>query len=382
MHPDLLIFLGISIVPVLILARYRRVMRLDRGVYFILVGTGLLSLAALVDYLEETLLEPFMLMMADKGEWNLLVAVLGYIPGVFLTGLGLSRWFHVTLKLESEIKKRERAEESLKRRSEQLKEALVAASEANQAKSEFLAKMSHELRTPLNAIIGFSEVMNNKVYGSLEVPEYAEYAEHIHESGKLLLGIINDILDLAKVEAGQITITEEAFFLRSLVTDCLPIVQARASEQGIYFVSKTEDDLVLWADKRIVKQMLLNLLSNAIKFSQKGGEILVKSYARTDGSHVLEVFDHGVGMTNEEIDLALEPFSQAQASKVYGDNAGAGLGLALVNTFMGLHDGTVELTSKKGRGTHARLIFPASRAVKPSDDDSLNHSIMEDFRAS
>ena len=115
---------------------------------------------------------------------------------------------------------------------------------------------------------------------------------------------------------------------------------------------------VLWADKRIVKQMLLNLLSNGIKFSQKGGEILVKSYARPDGSHVLEVFDHGIGMTDLEIDLALEPFSQVQASKVYGDNAGAGLGLALVNTFMGLHDGTVELKSKMGKGTHARLVCP------------------------
>ena len=118
-------------------------MRIDRGVYFILIGTGLLSIAALVDYLEETLLEPFMLMMANKSEWNLLVAVLGYIPGVFLTGLGLSRWFHVTLRLESEIKKRERAEANLSKRGEQLKEALEIAEEANKAKNEFLAKMSH-----------------------------------------------------------------------------------------------------------------------------------------------------------------------------------------------------------------------------------------------
>lgn len=365
MHPDLLIFFGITLIPVLLLVRYRRLTVMDRGVLLVLIGTGILSIAALVDYLEETALEPLMLSMASKSAWNMLVAVFGYIPGVFLTGLGMSRWFHVALRLENEIKKRERAEASLRERTEQLKEALAAAEEANRAKTEFLAKMSHELRTPLNAIIGFSEVMNMQLFGRLGGAQYEEYSGLIHDSGKMLLDIINDILDLSKVEAGRVELDEEAFFLRSLVKECLPIVRAHAEHAEVALVSEAEDDLVLWADRRIVKQMLLNLLSNAIKFTPKEGQVTVKSYAGPDGSHVLEVQDSGIGMTDTEIRVAKQPFGQVQ-SVMTNSQPGTGLGLALVNTFMGLHEGTFEISSRKGDGTQAKLIFPQSRAVKPA----------------
>lgn len=368
MHPDLLIFFGILCIPIMLIARYRRLTGIDKGIVFLLIGTGILSAAALVDYLEETALRPLMLEMANKQSWNMLVAVFGYIPGVFMTGLGLSRWFHVALRLETEIKKREKAETHLRERTNQLKEALAVAEEANRAKTEFLAKMSHELRTPLNAIIGFSEVMNMQLYGRIGEPRYEEYSGLIHDSGKLLLHIINDILDLSKVEAGRLELEEEAFFLRGVIAECLPVVQSHAAQSEIELVTDTEDDLVLWADRRIVKQMILNLLSNAIKFTPQGGKIFVKSYATEEGSHILEIRDTGIGMTDSELKVALQPFGQV-AGIMTREHSGTGLGLALVNTFMGLHEGTVEIESRKSVGTSARLVFPESRAVKPPAEE-------------
>jgi len=368
LHPDLLIFLGITMIPVLLLARYRRLARLDRGVVLVLVGTGVLSLAALIDYLEETALEAYMLSITDRNQWNMLLAIFGYIPGVFLTGLGLSRWFHVALLLESEINKRKHVEDELRERTIQLKEALVKAEEANRAKTDFLAKMSHELRTPLNAIIGFSEVMNMQLFGRLGGSQYEEYSELINDSGKLLLDIINDILDLSKVEAGSVELEEEAFFLKGLVEECMPIVKSHADQALVALVCEAEDDLVLWADRRIVKQMLLNLLSNAIKFTKETGTVTVRSYASSDGSHTLEVEDSGVGMTEDELEVAMRPFGQVE-SITTSNQPGTGLGLALVNTFMELHQGTLEVISRKGEGTKALLIFPHARAVKPSSTD-------------
>lgn len=365
MHPDLVIFLGISVIPVVILLRYRRLASMDKGVLFILVGTGILSIACLIDYLKETLLASYMLSVASKNSWNMLITVFGHIPGIFITGIGLSRWFQVVMKLEREVKRRERAEEDLRDRSEQLRQALAAAEEANRAKTEFLAKMSHELRTPLNAIIGFSEVMTLQLYGKLGDKQYEEYTELIHSSGKLLLDIINDILDLSKVEAGRVELEEEAFFLRSLVSECLPIVQTQVEENNVSIMTELQDDLVLWADRRIVKQMLLNLLSNALKFTPTGGTVRVISCAGRDGSHILEVQDSGVGMTSTELRVAMEPFGQVQSVMV-NNHSGTGLGLALVNTFMGLHDGKFEVLSEKGQGTRARLVFPSARAVSPA----------------
>lgn len=368
MHPDLLIFCGISLVPIMLLVRYRRLKNIDRGVVFILLGTCILSAASLVDYLEKTALREYMLMIADKQSWGMMIAVFGYVPGVFLAGLGLTRWFHVALQLENEISKREKAETSLLERTNQLKEALGVAEDANRAKSEFLAKMSHELRTPLNAIIGFSEVMNMQLYGRLGEPRYEEYSELINDSGKLLLRIINDILDLSKVEAGRLELEEEAFFLRGVVAECLPVVQSHAADRGVEIISEPEDELVLWADRRIVKQMILNLLSNAIKFTPDGGKILVRSYEVADGGHILEVQDTGIGMTDSELQVALQPFGQVEGV-MSRNHSGTGLGLALVNTFMGLHEGRMEIESRKSEGTSARLVFPASRAVKPSSDN-------------
>ncbi|TNE67312.1 MAG: hypothetical protein EP335_01670 [Alphaproteobacteria bacterium] len=362
MHADLLIFLGIVSVPITLMIRYKRWRGLDRGLKFILIGSTILSIAALVDYLEETALKPLMDSFGDKAHWNLLVAALGYVPGVFLMGLGLSRWFQVSQRLEEEIKRRKQVEAELRERTEQLQRAVEDAETANRAKTEFLAKMSHELRTPLNAIIGFSEVMNLQVFGRLGEKRYEEYSHLIHRSGKLLLDIISDILDLAKVEAGRLELEEEEFCLGELVEECIPIVQFNAREAGLTLTSEVTRDLWLTADRRIVKQMLFNLLSNAIKFTPRGGRIMTGSFEMPDGSYALIVKDTGEGMTEGEIATALEPFGQVE-SLMTRRHEGTGLGLSLVRTFIQLHGGEIFIESEKGVGTSVCLRFPLSRNI-------------------
>lgn len=362
LHADLLILIGILLVPITLLAKVRRLTGLDRGLKLILLGSLFLAAAAVVDYLEETALKPYMDAMAGKDAWNLLVAVFGYVPGLFLTALGLSRWFKVSLLWEEEVKRRKAAEAELRRRTQQLQHAVEEAERASRAKTEFLAKMSHELRTPLNAIIGFSEVMNMQVFGRLGEQRYEEYSHLIHRSGKLLLDIISDILDLAKVEAGKLELDEEEFSLGELLDECLPIVEFNARDKGLRLDREIVPDQYLLADRRIVKQMILNLLSNAIKFTKAGGTVTAATLVMPDGCYALIVKDTGEGMRQEEIAVALEPFGQIE-SVMTRSHEGTGLGLSLVRTFIQLHGGDIFIESAKGKGTSVCLKFPLSRIV-------------------
>jgi signal transduction histidine kinase len=253
-----------------------------------------------------------------------------------------------------------------------MKQAEIAAAQArdeaqaaNRTKSEFLANMSHELRTPLNAIIGFSELMRTAKFGPLGNERYKEYSEIIHDSGKHLLAIINDILDLSKVEAGEMTLREEEVDLAEVCASCERLVAGRAADGNVAVTfAPLADAPALWADKTKVKQMLLNLLSNAIKFTLPGATVDVRVTPRGDGGIDLSVADTGIGIAKENIPLVLRPFRQVE--NVYSrSHEGTGLGLPLVKALIELHGGALTLDSELGKGTVASLHFPPARVRRP-----------------
>jgi two-component system cell cycle sensor histidine kinase PleC len=247
------------------------------------------------------------------------------------------------------------------------------AEEANLAKSRFLATMSHELRTPLNAILGFSEVMKNEVLGPMQNKAYREYAGDIHQSGTHLLNLINEILDLSRIEAGRYKLSEEPVHLAHLVEECRHLVQLKAKSKGIVIDEVIEPNLPrLWADARAVRQVMLNLLSNAVKFTQPGGRIEVKVGWTSGGGQYVTVADNGPGIPEEEIPIVLSAFGQGSIA-IKGAEEGTGLGLPIVQALMHTHDGSFELSSKLRQGTTATAIFPRTRvmeALPPIDDAS------------
>ena len=245
-------------------------------------------------------------------------------------------------------------------RENQLNIALAEAYEANKAKGNFLALMSHELRTPLNAIIGFSEVLATELFGPHTVPRYREYSSDIHFAGKHLLALINDILDLSKLEAGKLNLHAEILDLREVYAACIKLVAERAREQHVEIrINILPDMPQLNADKLRVKQILLNLLSNAVKFTPSGGRVELAANV-LDGRIVLCVSDTGIGMTAEQIPLALEPFRQID-SPLSRTAEGTGLGLSLVKALAEQHEATLTIESEANRGTHVAVLFPAAR---------------------
>ena len=261
-----------------------------------------------------------------------------------------------------DITQRKVYEAKLRESEEQYRNAAFEAARANSTKSEFLAHMSHELRTPLNAIIGFSEIVAGEMFGPIAVRRYVEYAGDIHSSGVHLLSIINDILDLAKIEAGRRELTEGMIDLQDAAAAALRLVRGRAENGEIRLVNDITRGSVplLQADERAVKQMLLNLLSNAVKFTPKGGLVVVGAELRADRSLAVTVSDTGTGIAPENIPRALAPFGQVENSESRATE-GTGLGLPLVNALMELHGGTLELESEFGKGTRATIVFPADR---------------------
>ncbi len=246
-----------------------------------------------------------------------------------------------------------------------MQSALSEARLANRAKSEFLANMSHELRTPLNAIIGFSDIMMNQVMGPLGNPGYKEYVESIHESGTHLLAIINDILDLSKIEAGQLEIKDDVFEPRSVVEESLVLIRPRAAEAELALAVEVEPGLPhLRASKLKLKQVLVNLLANAVTFTPAGGQVGVSLTGADDGGILIRVRDSGIGMTAEEIELALQPFAQVD-SEFARQYEGTGLGLPLSRRLMELHDGSLEVESEPNQGTTVTIYLPAERTILP-----------------
>lgn len=243
-------------------------------------------------------------------------------------------------------------------------EARKRAEDANLAKSRFLATMSHELRTPLNAILGFSEVMKGELFGPHSIPQYKEYSNDIHTSGEHLLSLINEILDLSRIEAGRYTLNEEAVDLAGLVEDCRHMLDIRARKRDLKVNDFYEPNLPrLWADERAVRQVVLNLLSNAIKFTPQGSEITIKVGWTSRGGQYVSIRDNGAGIPEEEIPLVLETFGRgSQALK--SAEPGTGLGLPIVKGLVELHGGAFLLRSKVREGTEVIASFPPQRVMQ------------------
>src|SRR6516165_8515026 len=242
-------------------------------------------------------------------------------------------------------------------------EARRHAEAANIAKSRFLAQMSHELRTPLNAILGFSEVMKNELFGVHAVHAYKDYANDIHNSGVHLLGLINEILDLSRIEAGRYELNEEAVALVQVADECRHLLKLRASNRGITIHDMFEPDMPrLWADERAVRQICLNLLSNAIKFTPQAGEVWLKVGWTAAGGQYFSVRDNGPGIPESEIPIVIDTFGQG-SNAIKSAEQGAGLGLPIVKSLIELHGGTFSLKSKLREGTEVVVTFPPERVM-------------------
>ena len=256
----------------------------------------------------------------------------------------------------------------LKRREYQLEATAREAEAANRSKTAFLANMSHELRTPLNAIIGFSETMVTELLGPVGTPQYKDYAGDILASGQHLLDIITDILDVSKIEAGELQLAPEALAVDAVIEDALRMTRERAASSGHRIATELPENLPdLYVDRRAVLQVLLNLLSNAIKFTPEGGEIAVRVAVEADQALAVAIVDTGIGMAAEDIPRALSLFGQVEGvlQRTY---EGTGLGLPLSEKLMALHGGSMGIESAVGVGTTILLRFPAERMLWPDLD--------------
>ncbi|MDE2029623.1 MAG: hypothetical protein KGI97_03560 [Alphaproteobacteria bacterium] len=243
----------------------------------------------------------------------------------------------------------------------ELRRAKEQADFANRSKSEFLANMSHELRTPLNAIIGFAEIIKDQMFGPVGSAQYVEYANDIYDSGQLLLSLINDILDMSKIEAGKRQLQETTMNMDAIAQSVVRLVAARAKEGKVRLNIHVPRDLpTLRGEERAMKQILTNLLTNAIKFTPEGGSVTLSEMIDDKGRMKIAVIDSGIGIAPADIEVALTPFGQIE-SALSRKHQGSGLGLPLTKALVELHGGALDLHSELGNGTTVTLTFPAAR---------------------
>jgi signal transduction histidine kinase len=252
---------------------------------------------------------------------------------------------------------------TLQRMTLTLASARDEAQQANSAKSMLLANVSHELRTPLNAIIGFSDLMRHEIYGPLGNPRYGEYAGDIQRSGQLLLSLINDLLDVTKLEAGRYDLTESECDLAALAKEAVGLIKMQAERGGVALGTAIDAALPLvFADERALRQVMLNLLSNAVKFTPSGGSVRIACARNADGEPTITVKDTGRGIPHEEMQNLFQPFARTADAK-RASTPGTGLGLAIVKSLVELHQGAIALESRVGFGTTVTVTLPAARIV-------------------
>lgn len=247
---------------------------------------------------------------------------------------------------------------------EALRQSQRNAEQANKAKSEFLALMSHELRTPLNAIIGFADILKDELLGTHAIAQYKDYSHDISDAGNHLLNLINDILDISKIDAGKYALNEEIVDVLEIARNAQSLIRNQVSQNNQKFTLTYRDDLPdLEVDGRSLKQMILNLLSNAIKFTPDGGSIEMNISHTDQDEMVISVTDNGIGVAPHEIPLIMQPFTQSE-SNMTRQHQGTGLGLSLVKKMIELHGGSIHLASKLGAGTTVTLTFPPERVIE------------------
>jgi signal transduction histidine kinase len=244
---------------------------------------------------------------------------------------------------------------------------LRESDKANKAKGEFLANMSHELRTPLNAIIGFSDLIERRVYGSLNNERYEDYITNIHESGTNLLSIINDVLDLTRAEAGKLDIREDEVDIGQLLHECVNLCQASARQKKVALIfSREVSPVSANVDRRLCVQLILKILSNAVKFSHENGEVRVSFAGSADDGILIQVTDHGIGIDPKDIDRVFRPFEQVESAYAR-HNGGTGLGLPFARKLAEIHGGSLSLESAINEGTTVSIRLPPNRFVpKPA----------------
>jgi signal transduction histidine kinase len=250
-----------------------------------------------------------------------------------------------------------------KRTEEELRNAKRAAETANAHKSDFLARVSHEIRTPLNAIIGFSDMMATERFGPIGHPRYIEYANDIGRSGRHVLDIVNDLLDISKIEAGEMELDFTAVGLNETISEAVSLVQPQANAQRVIIRTSLSANVPqIVADLRSIKQIALNILSNAIRFTPSGGQIVVSTAYEANGSVVLRIRDTGVGMTRSELEQAMKPFRQVTTgARKRGD--GTGLGLPLTKAMVDANRANFSINSTPNEGTLVEVIFPSPRVL-------------------
>ena len=292
----------------------------------------------------------------------LLIAQATLVDQILLLQLILASACVTTLPVAAILGERKRLEEHARR-------AQRSAEQANRAKSDFLASLSHELRTPLNAIIGFSDLIEGQRLGPMGNPKYQEYARDIHTSGNHLLGMINELLDFAKIESGHLDLHEEVVELDTVLDFSIRMVAPRAQKNGVAIILTSDRKVAsLRADERRLSQILLNILTNAVKFTPPGGRVTVNDAIGPGGEFMLVIADNGIGISEEDQGHILEPFRQAESSR---KQEGTGLGLTITKRLVELHDGVLEIESRVGFGTKVVVRFPAERIHRLAEADAL-----------